>query len=69
MSNRKECKECPWKNKNEHSLKFRKYADVMNKLGKVQNHACHMITQDVWGYKTEINDKNVCIGSCSNKNK
>jgi len=26
-------------------------------------HACHMKTKDVWGRKSEITDKNVCIGS------
>jgi hypothetical protein len=38
----------------------------MNSLGKIQNnnHACHMITSDVWGFKSEINQKNVCIGAC-----
>ena len=25
--------------------------------------ACHMITSDIWGYKENITDNNVCIGS------
>jgi hypothetical protein len=65
---RKQCKECPWRNENQHSLKFRDYAKKMNSVGKIQNseHACHMITSDVWGFKSEINQKNVCIGACKN---
>jgi hypothetical protein len=65
---RKQCKECPWKNENQHSLKFRDYAKKMNSVGKIQNseHACHMIKSDVWGFKSEINQKNVCIGACKN---
>ena len=29
----------------------------------MENHSCHMINKDVWGLNTEINDKNICIGS------
>jgi hypothetical protein len=60
---KKPCKECPWINENSHSLKFRTYVDKMNKLGKIENHKCHMVSNDVWGYKSEVNSKNVCIGS------
>jgi len=63
MACRKPCKECPWKNNNSHSLKFRTYVDKMRSLGKIENHKCHMISSDVWGYNTIISDKNVCIGS------
>lgn len=63
MSCRKPCKECPWKNQSDHSLKFRTYVDKMRKLGKIENSKCHMISSDVWGYQSEINSKNVCIGS------
>ena len=38
-------------------------------LGKVENHSCHMINKDVWGYKTEIDSRNVCIGSLNFKDK
>ena len=61
---RKECKECPWKNTNQHDLKFRKYFDKMKSLGKV-SHRCHMISSDVWG---DTSDKNVCIGQQNQKN-
>jgi hypothetical protein len=64
---RKPCKECPWKNENQHSLSFRKYSEKMESIGKIENHSCHMINKDVWGYKTKINEKNVCIGSLNNK--
>jgi hypothetical protein len=57
------CRECPWVNENQHSLKFREYSEKMRSIGKIENHACHMISSDVWGYNSEINDKNVCIGS------
>lgn len=65
-SKRKQCKECPWKNKDKHSLNFRGYVEKMNSIGKIENnkHACHMITNDVWGLKSEINQNNVCVGSC-----
>ena len=66
---RNNCKECPWKNKNEHSLKFRTYAKKMKSSNGIENHICHMINKDVWGYNNDINDKNDCIGSKqSNKN-
>jgi hypothetical protein len=35
----------------------------MKSLKKIDNHKCHMISNDVWNYKTEINEKNVCVGS------
>lgn len=63
MSCRKPCKECPWKNDNQHSLKFRTYAEKMREFGKIENHKCHMISSDVWGYDSDINNNNVCIGS------
>lgn len=63
MSCRKPCRECPFANNNPFSLKFRGYVDKMKKLEKVKDNACHMITSDIWGFSSEINDKNVCIGS------
>lgn len=67
MSCRKPCKECPWsdENSNQHNLKFRKYVDKMKSIGK-ENHSCHMINSDIWGGKSEINKKNICIGSLNN---
>ncbi len=59
---RKPCKECPWNLNNQHSEKFRTYLDKMKSIGK-DKHACHMITDDVWGYKSEISKKNICVGS------
>jgi hypothetical protein len=63
--NRKECKSCPWVNKNPHSKSWKSWADKMTKVGKIENskHSCHMITPDVWGLKTQITEKNICIGS------
>lgn len=65
---RKPCKECPWReeNNNLHNLKFRKSVDKMKSIGK-ENHSCHMINKDIWGGKSEINDKNICIGSLNNR--
>ncbi len=60
---RKPCKECPWTNNNSYSLKFRQYADKIRSVGGTENHSCHMINKDVWGSKTKINEKNVCVGS------
>lgn len=59
----KPCKECPWVNANNHSIKFREYTEKMKSLGKIENHKCHMISNDVWGYNSDINDKNICRGS------
>ena len=66
-SKRKQCEECPWKNQNKHSLNFQNYVEKMNSIGKIQNHehACHMITSDVWGSNQKITKKNFCIGSCN----
>jgi hypothetical protein len=66
MSCRKPCKECPWKNNNPHSLKFRTYVDKMRTLSKIENHKCHMISSDVWGYQSKVDGKNICIGSKEN---
>jgi len=66
---RKPCKSCPWKNDNDHSLKFRTYVKKMQSIGKIENHSSHMINKDVWGYKTNIDEKNVCIGSLNFKGK
>lgn len=66
---RKPCPECPWKNDNQHSINFRKYSDKMKSIGKIENHSCHMISKDVWGYKIKIDSKNICIGSLNFKSK
>lgn len=60
---RKPCKECPFIRDNPHSLKFRQYVDKVRSVSGKENHSCHMINKDVWGLKTEIDEKNVCIGS------
>jgi hypothetical protein len=60
---RNPCKECPWTNQNPYSLKFREYVEKVKSVSKIENHSCHMINKDVWGSKTAINEKNVCIGS------
>ena len=67
MSCRKPCKECPWINDNQHSIKFRKYVDKMKSIGKIENHKCHMISNDVWNYTSEISKNNICIGQKKNK--
>lgn len=58
---RKCCNECPWKRKDKHSLQFRERSVIMNGIG-VNQHACHMISTDIWGLNVEINDKNICLG-------
>jgi hypothetical protein len=62
---RKPCKGCPWVTPSGHSEKWPGYVTSMESIGKIENkrHACHMITNDTWGYKSKINDSNVCIGS------
>ena len=60
---RNPCKECPWTNQNPYSLKFRQYVDKVRAVSGIENHSCHMINKDVWGSKTVIDEKNVCIGS------
>lgn len=62
MSCRKPCKSCPWTNDNQHNLKFRTYVDKFENLGK-SDHKCHMIDSDIWSAKSEVSDKNICIGS------
>jgi hypothetical protein len=58
--NRVCCKECPWKNQNSHSIKWREYAQKV--LGD-KPHSCHMKTKDVWGKKNGITEETVCIGA------
>jgi len=71
MSCRKPCKECPWTKENAHSKKFPSYVKSIEKIGKIKDkkHGCHMITKDIWGYKSEINDENVCVGAKLNTKK
>lgn len=67
---RKECKECPYINTNNHSVEWSKYVGKMESIGKIDGrHACHMITHDTWGYESEITDRNVCMGSLKRKNR
>jgi hypothetical protein len=68
MSCRKPCKECPWKNDNQHNLKFRNYVDKFEKIGK-PNHKCHMIDVDIWAYKSDVNSDNICVGSYQKSSK
>lgn len=63
MSYRKTCKSCPWTNTNNHNTKFKTGFEKMRSLRKIETHKCHMISNDIWGYKSEIDQKNVCIGS------
>lgn len=62
---RKSCKECPWlkQNKTNHNIKWPNYVNKIKSIGKIENgHACHMITSDTWGIKSDINKDNICIG-------
>jgi hypothetical protein len=65
MSCRKPCKQCPWTNSNPHSKKFPSYVKSIENIGKIQDkkHGCHMITKDIWGYESKINNKNICVGA------
>lgn len=54
------CKECPWAKTNPHSLKWREYS---KKVMGDKPHACHMKTKDVWGRKSEVQERCVCVGS------
>lgn len=65
MSCRKPCRECPWIKNNPHSKKWPGYVDAIEKIGQIKDkqHACHMITKDTWGYESEINKDNICIGA------
>lgn len=66
---RNSCKECPWKNKDNHSKSWIEYANKMTEIGQIESsmHSCHMITKDVWGFNSEISSNNVCIGSIESK--
>jgi hypothetical protein len=66
---RKSCSECPWKNKDSHSQKWPIYVSKISSIRKKYKkvHGCHMKTSDVWGMKTEIDEKNVCVGSLNGK--
>ena len=62
---RKPCKECPWTTTGLHSDKWPGYVKAVESTGKIKDrqHACHMITSDVWGYNEDITQNNVCIGA------
>lgn len=62
---RKCCKECPWVTPSNHNRSWSNYVAKMMglKKSKEPRHACHMITSDVWGMKTIIDESNVCIGA------
>lgn len=59
---KKNCKECPWKVKNNHNDNLIKTIIRWVKNGSRKNtkHVCHMVNPNIWG---EVNDKNVCAGS------
>lgn len=61
---RKPCKECPWKSDTKHSKAWPSYVEKLESIGRIKDkkHACHMISTDVWGYETTINENNVCVG-------
>ena len=63
---RKPCDSCPWTNDNKHNLKFRTYVEKFEKLGK-DNHKCHSIDSDIWSAKSELDEKNICVGSLNRK--
>lgn len=58
---RKSCKECPYKVKSEHNIKFPEYVKKMYDSGiiKSKEHTCHMLG-NVWEDPT---DEKVCVGS------
>lgn len=66
---RKCCKECPWVTNSAHNRSWPNYVAKMMRLKKIKEtrHACHMITSDVWGMKTIIDESNVCIGAKNSK--
>jgi L-rhamnose mutarotase len=68
MSVRRSCKECPWKTSGKHSESWPEYLKAMNKIG-IDNHACHMITKDTWGYTTKIDNSNICVGQLESNRK
>ena len=38
-------------------------------LGKIVNHKCHMVSKDVWGYETAVDEKNICQGQAKRQKK
>jgi len=62
---RNPCKECPWIKSGKHNESWPKYVSQMKNIGKIKKneHGCHMITSDIWGYGTSIDENNICIGS------
>lgn len=62
---RKCCKECPWVTRSKHNTSWPNFVAKMKMIKKIHEsrHACHMITSDVWGMKTIIDESNVCIGA------
>ena len=68
---KKSCKECPWKTKSKHSQAWPGYVKSVESIGQIKDkeHACHMLTNDVWGYINPITNENVCIGAKNFMNK
>ncbi len=68
---RKPCSECPWTKNDQHSKNWPNYVKSLDSINKIKDgeHACHMITKDVWGYESEINEDNICLGSKLNSKK
>ena len=65
MSNRKECKECPWKINSLHNSNMISNIERFVKSGIKEDtsHKCHMIDHNIW---SKPDDSNICIGSISN---
>lgn len=59
------CKECPWIVSNNHNENWKLNVEKMQSIGKIKDrkHKCHMISNDIWGYSSEIDESNVCFGS------
>jgi predicted metal-dependent hydrolase len=39
----------------------------MKSIGRIENHKCHMISNDVWNKDSKVSEKNICIGSKHNQ--
>lgn len=66
MMCRKECKECPYKVKNDHNGKFVQRFNKLQDKGIIGGtHTCHMISP---GWSSPTNE-NVCIGSLKQQRK
>lgn len=59
---RKMCKECPWKGTGPHSVSWPRYVETIFAGGHLSSrmHICHMLSKDTWGDATP---ENFCVGS------